>query len=221
MKRVAAPIIFLLALLFSATALARDLPDPNKVPFDEAVEQLNTPQKVNSWIRKYMTYDTTRAKEVIELGKDAMKRGLKGDALHDFKWKHIHFPSETYAKRGGVCFDIANFATYCLNQAGYDAMIVGYRFKRTAKTGAPTHAACVCQADDGWYVVANATSRGIDPLDGPYPKLANVFNHPLFGSSLGIKCVFNTYAKTEGQTVREQYHEWSMKDFCKLYDLEK
>jgi hypothetical protein len=221
MKRVTIPIVFLLVVVVSVTAIAMDLPDPAKVPFDQAVKELNTPQKVNAWIQKYMAYDYSLVKELIKLANDAMKRGIKErtDAFNDLIWNLVRYPSETYTKRGGVCCDIANFATHCLKQAGYDAMVVGCRLKRSGKkTGGRSHAVCVLRLEDEWYVVANATPDRIYGLDGPYPKLRQLLRAAFWEQHYGIKYIFNIYTKTEGQTAREQYDEWSVKEFCNLYD---
>ena len=217
MKRVAIPIVFLLAVLLAVPAMANDLPDPDKVPFDQAVKELNTPQKVNAWIRKYTSYDVPRAKEIVKYARKIRKeRNLgKGDDV-DLIWEIIYTPSETYAKRGGVCFDIANFATYCLRRAGYDAMTVSIHFWRIPKVGADCHAISVCHTEDGWYIVADATRFKMHNIDGPFSKLKSIFTK--WHRRHGVKYIFNSYTKMEGQTAREPYHQWSLKEFCKIYD---
>jgi hypothetical protein len=221
MKRVLIPVILILAVFVSITAQAMDLPDPDKRTFDQAVKELNTPEKVDTWIRKNITYNVNRYAEMVNFSKEHKKKNHLEDG--DF-WKAIQYPSETYAKRSGVCFDIANFAVYCLRQAGYDAKLLAVHYGDYSYSGkrleCHTHAICVVPVEDGWCVVGATEKASILPL-GEYRNLKQVLDGPCYGSYYKIKFIFNYYYKMEGQSAQEQYQEWSPKEFCKLYDLKK
>jgi len=155
-------------VLFTVTLLAcaagSQFTAEQKTEFEKAIEQLNTPEKVNSWLNQNLVYDV----EKFEASKHAREK-------RDFWDRNLNWPIETYFKKKGVCHDSSNFACYVLKKHGYKVEIVTAYYGLS--TGANAHSVCAFQKDDKWWVCADtriATRRGVRKIAGPFNNLKEV-----------------------------------------------
>jgi hypothetical protein len=152
--------ISLLGLLSCANN-SLSLPDPRKVPFDGAVAQLNTPEKVNTWLVKYFKYDYVKLKRNVKAG-----------------YFEIDPPQKTYSTRKGVCRDAANFASYCLFKAGYEVSLLRVIFQRRTPSGANGHFICVYKNNGKWWIIADAAPYPVRHIQGPYDTIEKAAKSP-------------------------------------------
>jgi hypothetical protein len=189
-------VLIALALLFAAQCTS--LRNPKKVPFEEAVVQLNTAKKVNTWLVRYFKYDFERA---IKLMEAYPPEPFKEEVELAF-WKGgLYYPSETYYKKKGVCFDAANFAAYCLHKAGYEVEVLSVKYKKRTAFGPTSHTVCAYKDGEKWWVIADTSQGkelGIDPfIDGPYQDLEGISKR--LASKYGLNYYFLSRKKFEGQ----------------------
>jgi len=144
-------VLALLGLLVVSCAALSSLQysDEQIAEFDNVTAQLNTPEKVDRWLRDNFSYDYE-------------KLALIRSRIHTRGQIHsqlAHTPIETFYKKEGVCIDAANFAAYCLKKAGYK--VRAPLVKRHGKG----HMVCAVKVEDEWLIVGN--TRNFEP-QGPW-----------------------------------------------------
>lgn len=142
-----------------------------KAEFNQAMAQLNTPEKVTEWLTENFTYDREFLERVIS---------TKYRSHEDFWEKAIKLPIETYYDRKGICHDAANLAGYALSKAGYKVAIVTSFFKISDRIGCMTHTVCAFQRDGKWWVCADTRARkskgekGVRNVEGPFNTIKEI-----------------------------------------------
>ena len=129
--------------------------------FEQVTTQLNTPKKVDNWLRNNFSYDYS---------KYALFRSRMYTRAELYS-QLVNNPMETFYKNEGVCIDAANFAAYCLKKAGYK--VKAPLVKRYGKG----HMVCAVMVDGMWWSVGN--TRYFEP-QGPfesYKDLLVVIQH--------------------------------------------
>lgn len=117
--------------------------------FERVTTQLNTPEKVDWWLKTNFFYD----RDILRLCRSRMYTRAQ---VYD---QFMKTPMEVFFKKEGVCFDAANFAAYCLYKAGYK--VRAPLVKRYGKG----HSVCAVMVDSEWWKVGN--TRSFSPT-GPY-----------------------------------------------------
>ncbi|MBM3173990.1 MAG: transglutaminase domain-containing protein [Chloroflexi bacterium] len=109
--------------------------------FDQVVDRLNSPLLVSLYMRDNITHSG------------------------EFRG-HSQTPLGTFNRKKGQCSDMAVFAAYILNKAGYDCkmLIAGEFSTRLTKT----HAVCLYNSDNEFYTIDNGIRRG------PFPTIKDV-----------------------------------------------
>jgi len=178
MRKLRVLTVLLVCLLAISLAHAGKLPNPKKVPFEEAVTMLNTPQLVQSWLYRYFRYDMKKLKRLVKKYKESCADEERWTAKEPTMWvEDLAYPSETYHRKKGVCFDAGNFAAYCLHKAGYDVVVLSVKYERYTKGRACTHTVCVFKSKKNgkWYIAGDTrqfrrrTRKG--EIDGPYNSI--------------------------------------------------
>jgi hypothetical protein len=149
-----------------ACATVSQFSSEQKAEFDKAIEQLNAPEKVNSWLLENLVYDT----EKFEASKHVPPREKV-----DFWNKNLNWPIETYFKKTGVCHDASNFASYVLKKHRYEVEIVTAYYG--LGIGAAAHSVCAFRRDERWWVCADTrtrTRKGVRKIAGPFNNLKDV-----------------------------------------------
>lgn len=86
-------------------------PDPYKnMSFDDLTNSLNTPDKIESWIKKNRPY---------VVGKNAGWGNIGSDRAHSLA-------IALYDESGAVCGNFAGFFVYCMRKAGYECGGLNY-----------------------------------------------------------------------------------------------
>lgn len=116
--------------------------------FETVTSQLNTPEKVDNWLRRNFRYD---------YAKNALFRSRMFTRAECYQ--RVNSPMETFCKKEGVCIDAANFAAYCLKKAGYKVRAP------LVKIHGKGHMVCAVKVEDGWWIAGN--TRGFD-TQGPW-----------------------------------------------------
>lgn len=184
-------------LLVISLAHAGRLPNPKKVPFEEAVTMLNTPRLVQSWLYRYFRYDMGKVKYIIKKSK---KTGILTTTPEGWK-EYLAYPSETYKSKKGVCFDAANFAAYCLHKAGFEVVVLSAKFERPTKSGITSHTVCAFKENGKWYVAGDTVrlKKGTS-IDGPYSSLKEAAEGVASACRTELKYFFLGRKKFEGET---------------------
>jgi len=117
--------------------------------FEQATAQLNTPEKVDKWLRANFIYDVS----ILRL---CRSRTYTRAQVYDQLMKT---PMEVFFKKSGVCFDAANFAAYCLDKAGYKVRAP------LVKSHGKGHSVCAVMVDGKWWKCGD--TRAFFPV-GPY-----------------------------------------------------
>ena len=186
-------------LLVISLAHAGRLPNPKKIPFEEAVAMLNTPQLVQSWLYRYFRYDLQKLKQLV--------KKYKGKTT-DIPISEPHlwgedqaYPSEVYKRKKGMCIDAANFAAYCLYKAGFEVVVLSVKFERPSKSGATTHTVCAFKENGKWYIAGDTyrIRKGTD-IDGPYSNLKEAAKGLASTCRTEVRCLFLGRQKFEGDT---------------------
>jgi len=152
MKRVKLlSVLALVALLVvsCATLLNLQYSDEQIAEFEGVTAQLNTPEKVDGWLRNNFSYNY----DTLALFRS--RRYTRAELYSQF----VKTPIETFYKKEGVCIDASNFAAYCLKKAGYKVRAP------LVKTYGKGHMICAVKVGDEWWIVGN--TRGFYP-QGPW-----------------------------------------------------
>ena len=131
MRKLVATLVIGLALLVLGCAHYTPV---QKTEFEQVVESLNTPKKVDEWLWTNFVYDWR-----IRSFNASLAKGY-GQQQH-----LVMSPIEVYFKKKGVCFDCANFACYVLHQHGYNVKSVYAR-----AFNMPGHVVCAFEEDGKW-----------------------------------------------------------------------
>jgi len=201
MKKLRVLTVLVVCLLAVSLAHAGKLPNPKKVPFEEAVPMLNTPQLVQSWLYRYFIYDVSKAKRLGKKYKKA-RTDEAWTAKEGQMWQEdLAYPSETYYDKKGVCFDAANFAAYCLYKAGYEVAVLSAKYKRFSRRGTCTHSVCAFKSKKNgkWYIVADTPMKNTD-IDGPFSSLQEAAEGIKDPNRRGFDYYFLGRKKFEGDT---------------------
>ena len=175
MKKSRVLTVLLACLLMISLAHAGRLPNPKKVPFEEAVTMLNTPRLVQSWLYRYLRFDTKKLKMLWKKYGWA-KTDEEWTSKEAVMWKEdINYPSETYYSKKGVCIDVGNFAAYCLHEAGHEVTVLSSKYTSSkSKVGFNTHTVCAFKSKKNgkWYIAGDTRKikKGTE-LRGPYSSL--------------------------------------------------
>jgi len=138
-----------------------------KIEFEQAIVQLNTPETVNVWLVENFTYDVWLLVTIagIRFNEDALRRYV------------IKYPISTYFDKKGLCHDAANLAGYALTKAGYKVQIVTAIRKAPFKIAARSHTVCTFEKDKKWWVCGDTRGRKnsvIKDIAGPFENLEGV-----------------------------------------------
>lgn len=177
-------ILYLIGILVVACTAISQFTVEQKAEFEQAMAQLNTPEKVNEWLVKNFIFDR-------ELYLKHMER--PGPWLSK-NYDLLRLPIEIYYGKKGICHEAANFAGYALHKAGYEIKIVNGRKNFPSKwyTGETfwNRSVCAFKRDGKWWV-CGWLFLGSDRLvrnyiPGPFDNLKEVASYAV-GGDLNLK----------------------------------
>ena len=204
MKKLQVLTVLVVCLLIVSLAHAWKLPNPKKVPFEEATTMLNTPGMVQSWLHRYFKFDMKKMKRLPKKYPVPFSDEELWITTQPILWTEgLSYPSETYHSKKGLCFDAANFAAYCLYKAGYEVAVLSTKRKTGTKGKPYTHTVCVFKSKkNGKLYIAGDTRKlrkGTD-IDGPYSSLQDAAEDLVRRRGKSLKYYFLGRKKFEGDT---------------------
>lgn len=169
-------ILFLINMFLISIVSAAKFTSEQKAEFEQAVAQLDTPEKANEWLRENLAYDQELMDKLVSA------RGIKEQ---DFYQNFIKWPIEIYFDRKGLCHDAANLAGYALKKAGYKIEIVTIQRITATKSGSRYHTICAVKRDGKWWVLGD--TRGKDgrakkEVAGPFDSIGEVAKYTADGN---------------------------------------
>ena len=168
-------VFFLINILLVCTAVAAKFTAEQKTEFEQAIVQLDTPEKVNAWLLENFTYDRDLFSKLVGL---RMKK-------QDFWQYYIKYPIETFYDKKGVCHDAANLAGYALKKVGYNVEIVTARRITATKSGSMFHTVCAVKRDGKWWVLGDTRGKGgrvKEEITGPFENIKEVAEYTVDGN---------------------------------------
>ena len=144
-----------------------------KIEFEQAMAQLDTPEKANTWVAAHISYDRRK----LETNSTRQWHGFS-----QFYQSGINYPIQTYYDRSGVCNDFANIAGYALHKAGYTVKIVT-AFKYLGARGEDVHTVCAFRDHEKWWVAGDSRNRYKFHVYGPFDSLQEVADHAVGGKA--------------------------------------
>jgi len=205
MRKLRVLTVLLACLLVISLAHAGRLPNPKKVPFEEAVAMLNTPQLVQSWLHRYFIYDMKKGKRLAKKYPVPFSDEELWIATQPILWTEgLSYPSETFYNKKGLCHDAANLAAYCLHKAGYEVVVLSIKYASSTKGRPYTHSVCAFKSKKNgkWYLAGDTNRiRKRTDIDGPYDNLQDAAEGLASERKKTLKYYFLGRKKFEGDTT--------------------
>lgn len=107
-------------------------PDTKGLTLEEAVSVLNTPEKINAWIDRNMTW---------------------------YRSGSFRIPEEIFESKRGSCIHYANVAAFLLDRNGYEVEVLYVRYMSVSTGGISAHAVCVYKKDGKWWTCGDSRGR--------------------------------------------------------------
>ena len=144
-----------------------------KSDFKQVMTQLDTPEKVTSWIAENITYDWGRMRA----------NGTRQWSSFQQWWLFgIKSPIQTYYDKSGVCCDFANLAGYALHKAGYKVKIVTGK-KYGGARGLDQHTVCAFKNEGKWWITGDSRYRYKWSVSGPFNNIKEIANFAVGGKA--------------------------------------